>query len=127
MAKFMFNLQFFTTPVMIGLAVMGIAVGGGWVWTGVGLMILAIVLDRATRNMHTTGAKYDDEGVLLGIPWLLNNMMYSMFAVFVIMQLFLAYRVMTYVDGSTGGTLLLLGFLPMSTSTTASTSAWVTM
>ncbi len=47
MKRFRFNAQYFTTPLLIALALamLGIVVGGAWMWTGVGLFGVAALLD----------------------------------------------------------------------------------
>jgi len=120
MHKLLVNLRYFQTPAMIFATMLGIAVGGPWVWTGVILFVSAIALDWlfSVLPVHADPAGTDENGELNGIPWLMNAMMYLQYPVFVLIQLALAWRVYEYVSGvPIGGTTELLG-LTLNTGTT---------
>jgi len=101
MTKLIINLRYFTTPILIVVAMLGIIVGGMWSWLGVGLFALAIILDGLTSvlPMKLQPAGVDENGELNGIPWLLNTMMYFQYPVFIMLQLSLIWRVYEYVNG----------------------------
>lgn len=99
MRKLMANVQYFATPLLIMLCIFGIVKGGAWSWLGYWMLIAAIAADMFTSKVHTAGAGLDENGRLLGIPALLNSMMYAMLPVFMLLQIALAWRVYQYVAG----------------------------
>ena len=112
MQKLFVNLRYFLTPSLIFLSLIGIVLGGPWVWLGVALFISSIVVDfitSAVRAMHSDPAGFDDHGEPYGIPWVLNTMMYLQYPVFVMLQLALAWRVFEYVSGAPLGSVEVLG------------------
>jgi alkane 1-monooxygenase len=110
MRKFIANAQYFSTPILIVLCIVGIVKGGGWSWLGYWMLLAAIALDMAMANRwHTDGAGADADGNLLGIPALLNGMMYAMLPIFIMLQVALAWRVYQYVAGVPVGETELLG------------------
>ena len=98
MNKFLVNVRYFIAPLMIILSLIGVVIGGPWVWTGVVLLGLAIVMDTLI-TVQTPGAGRDENGDTLGIPALQNNVMYGMLGIFVLVQLALAWRIFQYVNG----------------------------
>jgi len=94
------HLVYFYTPIGIILCILGILKGGGWVWTGVGIFAFNIVLDTVTGGIHTKGAAISRDGKPLGIPAILNNMMYVQYVLFVILQFALAWRIYQYTAGT---------------------------
>lgn len=101
MNKLMVNLRYFLTPALIVTSLIGIVIGGPWVWLGVAMFGASIALDWITSVLptHAKPAGTDEDGELNGIPWLLNTMMYMQFPVFVALQLSLVWRVYEYTTG----------------------------
>ncbi|MCU7864161.1 MAG: fatty acid desaturase, partial [Candidatus Thiodiazotropha sp. (ex Lucinoma borealis)] len=111
MNKLMVNLRYFLTPALIVTSLIGIVIGGPWVWLGVAMFGASIALDWVTSILptHAKPAGTDEEGELNGIPWLLNTMMYMQFPVFVTLQLSLVWRVYEYTTGVPIGSTEILG------------------
>ena len=70
MNKLLVNIRYFIAPLLILVTLAGVLAGGAWVWTGVGLLGVGIILDTLI-NVQTRGA-VDENGDTLGIPWLQN-------------------------------------------------------
>ncbi len=102
MKKFFINVRYFLAPLLILSALFGVIAGGPWVWTGVVLMGVGILVDTTTPQ-RTMGAGFDDDGDTFGIPALQNGVMYSMLAVFILLQLAICWRIYEYVNGITPG------------------------
>ena len=98
MRKFLINVRYFLAPALILLSMLGVVAGGAWVWSGVVLLGLGIVIDTAIQ-IHTKGAGVDKNGDTMGIPALQNSVMYLMLPVFILLQLALAWRVYQYLNG----------------------------
>ena len=98
MRKFLINVRYFLAPALILLSMLGVVAGGAWVWSGVVLLGLGIVIDTAIQ-IHTKGAGVDKNGDTMGIPALQNSVMYLMLPVFILLQLALAWRVYQYING----------------------------
>ncbi len=112
MHKVLVNIRYFLTPSLIFLALLGVVIGGPWVWTGVGLFIASIIVDYATsaiKSIHCEPAGRDDDGDAYDIDWLLKIMMWVQYPVFVMLQLALVWRVYEYVTGVPFGTSEILG------------------
>jgi hypothetical protein len=88
----------------------GVIAGGPWVWTGVALLGVGIIVDTITP-VQTMGAGFDEDGETNGNPNLLNFTMYAMLGVFVLLQIAIAWRIFQYVTGVefTGATSTFLG------------------
>jgi alkane 1-monooxygenase len=110
MKKVWVNLQYFFNPAMVVLALVGIIKGGTLAWLGVMAFTACVVFDTLFR-IRTTGAGYDNERDrnYLGIPALLNGMMYATPPVFIMLQIALAWRVYQYAAGVPIGDAELLG------------------
>ena len=110
MKKFFINVRYFLAPLLILSALFGVVAGGPWVWIGVALMGVGILVDTTTPQ-RTMGAGFDREGDTYGIPALQNGTMYSMLGVFVLLQLAICWRIYQYVSGVeyTGATSSFLG------------------
>ena len=106
MNKLFVNLRYFLTPILIFATMVGIAIGGHWVWLGVAMFVASIVADWITSlsSVSAKPAGTDQDGELNGMPWLLNTMMYAQFPVFVMLQLVLVWRIYEYVSGVPIGT-----------------------
>ena len=112
MHKFLVNLRYFFTPSLIFLALVGVVLGGNWVWLGVCLFAAAIVVDYLTsaiKSIHCEPAGRDEDGETYGSPGLLKAMMWAQYPVFVALQLALIWRVYEYASGVPIGTMELLG------------------
>lgn len=119
MKKLLINIRYWLAPILILVTLLSIIMGGMFVWVGVVLFGVGIILDTATIKMHPAGAGFDEDGDTYGIPGLQNAVMYFMLPVFALLQVALAWRVMQYVDGApieVMGTLF--GVLPMQTGIT---------
>ena len=116
MNKFMVNLRYFLTPALIVASLIGIVIGGPWVWLGVAMFVASIILDWVTSVLptHARPAGTDKNGELNGIPWLLNTMMYMQFPVFVALQLSLVWRVYEYTTGVPIGSTEILGAMEIA-------------
>ena len=108
MEKFLINARYFLAPLLIVAALFGVLAGGPWVWTGVVLLGVGIIVDTLTLA-QTPGAGIDENGDTLGIVPLLNGTMYGMLAIFIVLQLALAWRIWQYVNGVPIGETTLLG------------------
>ena len=108
MKKFLINGRYMLAPISIVLGMYGVFIGGPWVWLGVYMLGMAIVLDALTP-WRTMGAGFDEDGELYGIPAFQNAVMYLMLAVFILLQLNLAWRVYEYVNAVPFGTMEILG------------------
>lgn len=108
MEKFFVNVRYYIAPLLILGALFGVLAGGPWVWSGVIFLGIGIIVDTLT-TARTTGGGFDDNGDTNGIVPLLNGTMYGMLAIFVVLQLALAWRIWQYVNGVEIGTTTLLG------------------
>ena len=109
MKKFFINVRYFLAPLLILSALFGVIAGGPWVWTGVVLMGVGILVDTTTPQ-RTMGAGFDGDGDTYGIPALQNGVMYSMLGIFVLLQIAICWRIFQYVNGiAPSGTGSLLG------------------
>ena len=108
MKKLFINVRYFLAPLLILSALFGVVAGGPWVWVGVALMGVGILVDTTTPQ-RTMGAGFDEDGDTYGIPILQNSVMYSMLGVFVLLQLAIAWRIYQYVTGVPMGTGTFLG------------------
>jgi len=98
MKKTLINARYFLAPLLILASLFGVIAGGPWVWTGVVLLGVGIIVDTLT-TAQTPGAGFDDDGDTMGIVPLLNGTMYGMLAVFALIQIALAWRIWQYVNG----------------------------
>jgi len=108
MKKFLINVRYFLAPLMILAAMFGVLAGGPWVWTGLALLGVGIIIDTLTKA-QTPGAGFDEDGELYGIPALHNGVMYGMLGIFVLLQITLAWRIYQYMTGVPIGESALLG------------------
>ncbi len=97
MKKILVNARYFIAPLLILSAIFGVLAGGPWVWTGVALLGIGIIVDTLTRK-QTPGAGFDDAGETYAIPGLQNGVMYGMLGAFALLQIVLAWRVWEYVN-----------------------------
>ena len=114
MHKFLVNIRYFLTPSLIFLSLLGVVLGGNWVWLGVALFLSSIVVDYVTSaipSIQCAAAGRDEDGELYGSPGLLKAMMWAQYPVFVALQLALIWRVYEFTTGvPVGSTTELLGF-----------------
>ena len=108
MKKFLINTRYFLAPLLILTTLFGVLAGGPWVWTGVALLGIGIIIDTLTTK-QTPGAGFDEEGNTNAIPYLHNATMYGMLGIFILLQLALSWRVWQYVNGVPIGETFLLG------------------
>ena len=69
-------------PLLILATLFGILEGGPWVWTGVFLLGVGIVIDTL-YTQQTYGAGFDEDGETNTNPILQNSVMYLMLPVFI--------------------------------------------
>jgi len=112
MKKILINVRYWMAPLLIIVTLVSIIIGGMFVWVGVALFGVGILLDTLTMPFHPRGAGFDDNGDTMGIPALQNAVMYVMLPVFVFLQVALAWRVMQYVDGTLFETVM-FGMIPI--------------
>ena len=55
MKKLLINIRYFLAPLLILTTLFGVLAGGPWVWTGVALLGIAIIVDTLTTS-QTPGA-----------------------------------------------------------------------
>jgi alkane 1-monooxygenase len=106
MHKFLVNIRYLETPILIFMTLVGLVIGGPWVWTGVILLIASMIVDWATSAMKSAQcgpAGRDEDGDLYGIDWFLKVMMWIQYPVFVMLQLALVWRVYEYASGASFG------------------------
>ena len=110
MKKLFINARYFLAPLLILSALFGVVAGGPWVWVGVALLGVGILVDTTTPQL-SKGGGFDGKGDTYGIPGLQNSTMYAMLGVFVLLQLAICWRIFQYVSGVgyTGATGSLLG------------------
>mgnify|MGYP003633805756 FL=1 len=111
MKKLLINIRYWLAPVLIIVTLLSVLMGGMFVWVGVALFGVGIILDTVTIPFHPPGAGFDENGDTMGIPALQNTVMYVMLPVFALLQVALAWRVMQYVDGTAISTTM-VGVLP---------------
>lgn len=99
MKKILINIRYFMAPLLILVSMVGVIVGGPYVWTGVVLFGVGILLDTLSMPMHTKGAGFDENGETNGIPGLQNAVMYVMLPIFALLQIAMAWRIFQYVNG----------------------------
>lgn len=114
MNKMFINLRYFIAPACILIALSGVILGGSFVWAGVALFGLGILLDTITIPFHPSGAGVDRNGETNGIPWLQNSVMYIMLFVFAALQVAIAWRIYQYINSVPIETMTLFGFLPFT-------------
>ncbi len=108
MNKFMINARYMLAPATILLAMWGVFIGGPWVWLGVYMLGAGILID-AIVSRKTMGAGFDENGDTNGIPNFQNSVMYFMLAIFVLLQINLAWRIYEYAAGVPFGTTEMFG------------------
>ena len=108
MNKFMINARYMLAPATILLAMWGVFIGGPWVWLGVYMLGAGILID-ALVSKKTMGAGFDENGDTNGIPNFQNGVMYFMLAIFVLLQINLAWRIYEYAAGVPFGTTEMFG------------------
>ncbi len=90
--KIAINARYFIAPLLILATLFGVLAGGPWVWTGVFLLGVGIVIDTL-YTQQTMGAGFDEEGETNANPLLMNLTMYAMLPVFIALQCVLAYQI----------------------------------
>ena len=69
--KIAVNARYFIAPLLILATLFGVLAGGPWVWTGVFLLGVGIIIDTLYTK-QTMGAGFDEEGELNANPLLMN-------------------------------------------------------
>ena len=64
MKKFLINARYYLAPLLIFASLFGVIAGGPWVWTGVFLLGVGIIVDTITPA-QTMGAGFDENGEAL--------------------------------------------------------------
>ena len=118
MKKLLINIRYWLAPILILVTLASLILGGMFVWVGIALFGVGIILDTITMPFHPPGAGFDDNGDTMGMPTLQNTVMYVMLPVFALLQVALAWRVMQYVDGTAITTTMLYGMIPMTNGIT---------
>ncbi len=118
MKKLLINIRYWMAPILILVTLLSVIMGGMFVWVGVALFGVGIILDTATINMHPAGAGFDEQGETMGMPTLQNTVMYVMLPVFALLQVALAWRVFQYTTGAPIEMGTLFGVLPMQSGIT---------
>ena len=109
MKKILVNLRYFIAPLLILSSIFGVLAGGAFVWTGVALLGIGIIVDTLTRK-QTPGSGFDEDGKTYAIPGLQNGVMYGMLGAFALLQIVLAWRVWEYVNAVPITESAILGF-----------------
>ena len=98
MKKFLINARYYLAPLLIFASLFGVIAGGPWVWTGVFLLGVGIIIDTL-YTQQTYGAGFDEEGDTNANPILQNSVMYLMLPVFIALQCTLAYQIYSGMSG----------------------------
>jgi len=106
MKKLLINIRYLLAPTFIAAALAGVLAGNGWEWAGVALLGLGIIVDTLV-TAKTKGAGFDEDGNTNGAAWFQNAVMYSMFGLFVLLQLALGLQVYEYMAGNISGVSLI--------------------
>jgi len=93
------HLVYLYTPLGIIATILGILMGGPWVWVGIGIFGFNIVMDTLTSGIHFKGAAVNNKGEAAGKGPILNMMMYLQFVSFVVLQLTVVWRIYQYASG----------------------------
>jgi alkane 1-monooxygenase len=108
MKKLFVNIRYLIVPIMSIGTIYGLIIGGLYIWTGVFLFGLCIILDTITKNIHLK-ADFDKNGNSYGIKSLQYAIMYFMLFVFIALQLALAWRIYQYVNTTAFDTSIIYG------------------
>jgi hypothetical protein len=103
--QWLINLRYLLAPLVMLMSVLGVAVGGPWLWTGYVWLGLLIVADALATKQLPVGAR-DGAGADLGIPALQYTVMYGMLVLSALLQLVLAARIYQYTGGAWATTFL---------------------
>jgi len=98
MKKIIVNIQYLVLPLSLLLTLIGIILGGIWVWTGLALLVVAIVTDTLVTS-QTQGTGFDTNGKPLAIPVLLNSFLYIAVPINILLFLVVAWRLNEYIMG----------------------------
>ena len=97
MKTIFFNLKYLLVPFFSLITILGLLKGGLYVWTGVLLFVFCTLIDTLTKNIHLK-AKFDANGNSYGVKYFQYFIMYLMLAIFILLQVVLAWRIYQYVD-----------------------------
>lgn len=93
------HLVYLYTPLGIIATIIGILMGGPWVWVGLAIFGFNIVMDTLTSGIHPKGAAVNAKGEAAGVGPILNLMMYVQLISFVALQLAVVWRIYQYTAG----------------------------
>ena len=81
MHKFLVNYSIFRNANLnFSITLVGLVIGGPWVWTGVFLLIGSMIVDWATsaaKSVHAGPAGRDEDGETYGVDIILKVMMWG--------------------------------------------------
>ena len=98
--KFFINARYLIVPVSSLITIFGIFLGSTYAWTGVILFGFYTIIDTLTKDIHLK-AEVDNDGNSYGIKIFQYLVMYVMLPVFIVIQIFLAWRLYQYTSGAT--------------------------
>ena len=98
MKKTLLNLKYLVLPISLLVTLFGVVLGGVWVWTGLVLLVTAIVTDTVVSS-QATGISHDKNDASLSYPLLLNSFLYIAVPINILLFLVIAWRVHEYVTG----------------------------
>lgn len=94
------HLVYLYTPIGILATIAGILLGGDWVWIGIAIFGVNIVLDTLTSGIHLKGAAVNAKGEAAGVGPILNLMMYLQLVSFIALQAAVIWRIYQYAGGT---------------------------
>lgn len=104
------HLVYLYTPLGIIATIIGILMGGPWVWVGIGIFGFNIVMDTLTSGIHPKGAAVNSKGEAAGVGPILNLMMYFQLVSFITLQLAVVWRIYQYIAGTPIETMMWNGY-----------------
>ena len=113
MKKILINTRYLMAPLLIIVTALGLVAGGIYVWTGVVLFVVGVVVDTLTIFSHPAGAGIDQNGKPNASPALQNSVMYLMLPIFIALQLIFIYRLFEYTTGAEFGMMHLFDAIPI--------------
>lgn len=104
------HLVYMYTPLGILATIIGVLLGGPWVWVGIGIFGFNIAMDTLTSGIHSKGAAVNSKGEPVGSPAFLNLMMYAQLLSFIVLQIAVVWRIYQYIVGAPIETMMWNGF-----------------
>ena len=118
MDKALVNTRYLMAPLLIIITALGLVLGGIYVWTGVALFVIGIVIDTLTIKLHPAGAGMDKNGNSNANATLQNSVMYLMLPIFIALQLIFIYRLYEYTTATELGMMYLFNSIPIEVGIT---------